>query len=155
MLAQPAVRVMPVREALPMPGAVAVPTHAAPTHAAPIYVESGALPPDCCPDCCEGKAKKCKRYCVPEASTKKKTHTEYSCKEDEICRSRCFFCGLLTPFHRTCHSCNTCDSCNEGCRECGRVRTRRRLVKRFKTEECPITKCVPPKDCCEEHAPAK
>ncbi len=119
---------------------------------APVCVEAGVP----CEPCCEDVKtwKKCKRYCVPEATTIKKTRTEYRVKEDEICKARCTLCGLLGGLSKGKKKCG--ERCEDDCCDkCGKVRCRRRLVKRFVTEECPGTKCVPPKDCCEEIPPGK
>ena len=68
---------------------------------------------------------------------KKVTTVEYSCKEDEICLSRCSLGKLLRG------KCGCKDDCDDCGKECGKIRTRRKLVKRFVTEEKCVTKCTP------------
>jgi hypothetical protein len=97
--------------------------------------------------CCAegGRLRNHKRYCVPEPTVTKKTHICYSMKVDEVCCAHCSLCGLRNGlFGKKC-----CD-CGDGCNRCGRVRCRHRLVKKIITEECPVTKCVPPPTCCPE-----
>jgi hypothetical protein len=149
----PVQEVMPVPESLPAPLPADSNPHPAAGHPAPAHVEECPAYEPCCED--GKKWKKGKRYCVPEHTTIKKIHVEYRCKEDEVCKNRCTLCGMLGGlfrFKKKCGDCCEdagCDDCDD-CDKCGKVRCRRRLVKRFVTEECPGTKCVPPKDCCEE-----
>jgi hypothetical protein len=143
----PVQEVMPVPESLPAPLPAASNPHPAAEHHAPAHVEECPGDEPCCED--GKKWKKCKRYCVPEHTTIKKIHVKYRMKEDEVCKDRCTLCGMLGGLFKGKKKCDECceDDC---CDKCGKVRCRRRLVKRFVTEECPGTKCVPPKDCCEE-----
>jgi hypothetical protein len=100
------------------------------------HIHGGAV----CHDACAHKV------CVPECTTKKHSHTVFSSKCIEYCLPRCsLFSGGL--FSRGCsHGCNqSCDqSCgSRGCADnCGPVRTKRVLLKKVVTEECPDTKCV-------------
>jgi hypothetical protein len=77
------------------------------------------------------------KQCVRVGDVKKTTRTKYSCKAEDRCLI--FYCkrkggsGLSSG-----HDC--CDGCGDGC---GKPRTVRRLVKKFVTEECRTTKCVP------------
>jgi hypothetical protein len=77
------------------------------------------------------------KVCRQVPDVKKTVKTVYSCKEDDVCLPRCHGAGG----HKHEHG----EACGEGCEECGgtaKVRTRRLLVKRFVTEECPSTKWV-------------
>jgi hypothetical protein len=118
-------------------------------------------PPSCAPSCaptcekergwsCWFKKKDCvKKECVRVPDTRKKTHTEYRCIEEDICKPRCHLCKL--------GKCGGgCDNCDTGkCKDCGKVRCRRKLVKKFVTEEQCTTKCIAvvKPECCETACP--
>src|SRR5688500_6373970 len=103
-------------------------------------------PPPCKKErsCCSWfkKKKDCvEKECIRVPDTKKKTHTEYKCIEEDICKPWCHFCKKAK-----CGGCVTakCDDCDKGgkCKDCGKVRCRRKLVKRFVVEEECTTKCI-------------
>ena len=124
--------------------------------------------PKCCKACCAQKT--CKVVC--EMKKVKKTCWVVECEE---------FCTSLPGCHRGCKSsCGGCceSGCDSGCDpcaslrkpmvrpKCGKVRCRKKLVKKTITCEVPVYKCVPAgcndgcNACCdvsdcEEEAPAK
>jgi hypothetical protein len=70
------------------------------------------------------------KVCVAEPTTKKVVKVVYEEKEVDYCLPGCSFFGLLR---------GGC-ACGAG-PGCGKPRTRKVLIKRFVTEECPATKC--------------
>lgn len=98
---------------------------------APTRVGSEAQVCDC-PNC-GGAA--CK-VCVPEPAKKKNEKTVYSSKCVDFCVKGCP--GLLNPTRKDCQGCDT-----PNCPMCGKVRTKKVLMKKVQTTECDTFKCVP------------
>jgi hypothetical protein len=67
--------------------------------------------------------------------TKKVVKAVYDVKCQDYCLKKCPHFG----YENKC--CSSCDGGNPGCTNCGKVRTRKILLKKFVTEECPATKC--------------
>ena len=89
-----------------------------------------------CPNCCGAACK----ICVPEPAKKKIEKVNYSCKCKDFCVKGCP--GL---HNRTCKDCQGCDV--ENCPTCGKVRTKKVLIKKVKVTECDTFKCVPQAAC--------
>jgi hypothetical protein len=89
-----------------------------------------AVPAACCPDGC-GK------ICVRVPDVLKTPRTIYDCKCEDYCAPRCSLRALLGGL------CGCGDTC------CGPVRTRKILLKKVVTDECPTTKCVVQQVPCE------
>lgn len=68
----------------------------------------------------------CHKVCRVVPDVKKTTKPVYSCKTEDYCLKKC---------PRLCH-------CAEDCPTCDHPRTRKILVKKFVTTECPTYKCV-------------
>jgi hypothetical protein len=109
--------------------------------------------PGCCAD--SRCASACK-VCVPEWTTKKTEKVAYGCKCVDFCLPNCFW------IHRECRdgccqdpNCKVCaakrGACSEcggaGCIKCGRVRTRKVLIKKVHVTEVEQLDCVPKTVC--------
>lgn len=87
-------------------------------------------------DCCEHCGSCCPliKVCRAECSEKEVTHTKYRVECEDFCvpgRS-CKFCCE--------DACGCCQVCKAG--TCGKVRTKKKLVKIEVKEKVPVTKCV-------------
>jgi hypothetical protein len=102
------------------------------------------------------------KVCVPTTKTKTVEMTCYRSRCEDFCLPRCSC--RLTPCHRTPHcwdgncdggkcGCNDCgNNCGgdcEGCRNCGKVRTRKFLVIKVRKHE----ECIPACEVVHECAP--
>lgn len=103
---------------------------------------------------CEGEAcpEPCKT-CVPEIIKKKISTPVYGIKCIDFCLPKCVHGGNI--FKKDCghghacgHDCGGCGKCkkgpcdfNESCGECGKVRTRRVLLKKFEVCEVDVVSC--------------
>jgi hypothetical protein len=85
-----------------------------------------------CPRC-GGAAVK---ICVPEPATKKHEKVVYSAKCTDFCVKG--FPGLCNLTHKDCHGCDV-----QNCPTCGKVYTKKVLIKKVKTTECDSFECVP------------
>jgi hypothetical protein len=110
--------------------------------------------PGCYADSCGAAA--CK-VCVPEATKKKKDKVSYGCKCVDFCVPK------PSGIHHECRAgsgcgkadcnacaaeCGACQACGgAGCIKCGRVRTKKVLIKKVKAIECDTFKCVPQSAC--------
>jgi len=83
------------------------------------------------------------KKCLRTAETKKVTKTVYSSKQQEYCLPRRPVGGFLGGLFRKKECCSSCDG-----GECGKVRCKNVLVKKFTSEE----KCVQP--CKVQHVAA-
>lgn len=102
---------------------------------------SGCEPPSCAPAC---------ERCVRLPDVTKVSKSEHACKREHFCLPKRSLFDLFSP---GCHSggdscCDSCDSCDGSCASpCGQcecyARTRKVLLKRIVTEECPTYRCVP------------
>ncbi len=84
------------------------------------------------------------KVCVPEPAKKKVEKVSYGCKEVDFCVPRIL--GLF-------HVCSPCDDC-QPCKTCGKVYTKRVLIKKVQTTECDAVKLVP-KDLCPPCPPGQ
>ncbi len=84
------------------------------------------------------------KICVPEPAKKKVEKVSYGCKEVDFCVPR-----ILGLFH-------VCSPCDDGqpCKTCGKVYTKRVLIKKVQTTECDTVKLVP-KDLCPPCPPGQ
>ena len=107
------------------------------TGACPESASVGAAARGCvCPHC-GGAA--CK-VCVPEPAKKKNEKAVYSFKCVDFCVKGCP--GLVNPTRKDCQGCDV-----QNCQACGKVRTKKVLIKKVKTTECDSFKCVPQTVC--------
>lgn len=110
--------------------------------------------PGCCADACGASA--CK-VCVPEATKKKKEKVSYGSKCIDFCvpKPSCphHACGDgACGANGNCSACaaqaGACQACGgAGCIKCGRVRTKKVLIKKVTTIESDTFKCVPQSVC--------
>jgi hypothetical protein len=91
-----------------------------------------------CPDC-GGAAVK---ICVPEPDKKKHEKVVYGAKCVDFCVKG--FPGLCNRTHKDCQGCDV-----QNCPSCGKVYTKKVLIKKVKTTECDTYKCVPQTVCRE------
>lgn len=81
------------------------------------------------------KAVPCNKHVVAVQDTKKVTKAVYDVKCVDYAYKKCAF-----GYEFGC--CSSCDGGgNPDCVKCGKPRTRKILLKKFVTEECPTTKC--------------
>jgi len=95
---------------------------------APKGLVDPGCPPACAPECCPSTYK----TCVPVPDVHKKTKTVFCCREIDFCLPKCSSCSLFSRHHCT-EPCPNCENC---------ARTKRVLLTKVVTEECPSTKCV-------------
>ncbi len=89
-----------------------------------------------CPRCCGARCNEC----VVAPATKKNEKVNYSMKCVDFCVKG--FPGLGN------HTCKDCKGCEvQNCPTCGKVRTKKVLIKKVKVTECDTFKCVPQTVC--------
>ncbi|MCY2987347.1 MAG: hypothetical protein NTY19_05710 [Planctomycetota bacterium] len=107
----------------------------------------------CCAGSCGTSA--CK-VCVPEATKKKKDKVAYSSKCVDFCVPKPSLHGVCSAGacggNGDCNACaaqaGVCQACGgAGCIKCGRVRTKKVLIKKVKSIESDTYKCVPRSVC--------
>ena len=81
------------------------------------------------------KAVPCNKHVCPVQTTKKISRPVYDVKCVDFALKKCPPCG----YEHKC--CTSCDGGNPDCVKCGKIRTKKILLKKFVTEECPTTKC--------------
>jgi len=126
-------QMMPVGDVVVMPAEKPVPEVAEAAEAVPVAQPAVVAP---CAVPCEPCCTPMKKVCVPAPGKKTTTHVEYGHKCEDFCLPAC---GLSCLFGSR-KSCADCESC-EPCIDCEKPRERKKLVKKFRKEECDIVKC--------------
>ncbi len=107
--------------------------------------------------CCQcGCHAPCKKVCRVVCEMKKVEITCWEVKCEDFCAPLPSLCGKNCCADSCSSGCGECGACTSGCCEkcinppkCGKVRSKKTLVKKTVTKEVPVYKCVVEYVCCD------